>query len=50
MPEELELKVREWLGNCPYAEFADIDAVYYDDGHVYMVTVSLAIEKELENA
>jgi len=48
MPEELELKVREWLSNCPYAEYADIDAVY-DDGHVYVVTVSLAIEKELGN-
>ena len=49
MPEELELKVRDWLSSCPYAEYVDIDDVY-DDGYVYVVTVSLAIEKELENA
>jgi len=38
-------KVLDWLRSCPYAEFADIDSVY-EDGDVYVVTASLAVEKE----
>lgn len=48
MPKELHDKVLDWLRSCPYAEFSDIDSVY-DDGSVYVVTTSLAIEKESNN-
>jgi len=39
-------KFKEWLEACPMAEMTEVTAVY-DDGDVLVVTVDLAIEKEV---
>jgi hypothetical protein len=45
MPEHMEEKLRDWLSACPYAEYTDINYVE-EDSRVYIVNVSLAVEKE----
>jgi len=45
MPEHIEEKLRDWLSACPYAEYTDINYVE-EDSRVYIVNVSLAVEKE----
>ena len=45
MPDGLREGLENWLSDCPLAEFTSIDSVQ-DDGNVYVVTVSLAVEKE----
>ena len=45
MPDGLQKGLEDWLSDCPLAEFTSIDSVH-DDGEVYVVTASLAIEKE----
>jgi hypothetical protein len=37
--------VKEYLSDCPYAEFTQIDDIY-DDGDVYILTVGMAVRKE----
>ena len=45
MPEHMEKKLQDWLNACPYAEYTDVNYVE-EDSRVYIVNVSLAIEKE----
>lgn len=49
MPEHIEEKLRDWLSACPYAEYTDVNYVE-EDSRVYIVNVSLALEKESEDA
>ena len=49
MPEYMEEKLRDWLSSCPYAEYTDVNYVE-EDSRVYIVNVSLALEKESEDA
>jgi len=48
MPEHMEEKLRDWLSACPYAEYTDINYVE-EDSRVYIVNVSLAVEKESQD-
>jgi hypothetical protein len=49
MPEHIEEKLRDWLSACPYAEYTDVNYVE-EDSRVYIVNVSIALEKESEDA
>ena len=49
MPEHMEEKLRDWLSSCQSAEYTDVNYVE-EDSRVYIVNVSLALEKESEDA
>jgi hypothetical protein len=47
MPEHMVETLQDWLSACPYGEIFDMNYVE-EWGRVYIVNVSIAIEKESE--